>query len=105
LEFLRPGVTPEEVAVALETFRGEVAGLELPSAPERPIRVRTEKDRPQPVLDRDEGKGMTVVVGRIRPCPVLGVKFELLGHNTVRGAAGAAIMNAELLVAKGYLGS
>lgn len=105
VEFDRQGVTPEEAAAAFEGFRGEVVDLGLPSAPERPIRVRTERDRPQPVLDRDEGKGMTVVVGRIRPCPVLGLKFELLGHNTVRGAAGAAIMNAELLVAKGYLGS
>ncbi len=103
VEFVREGVTPEDAVSAFEAFRGEVAGLDLPSAPERPIRVRTERDRPQPVLDRDEGSGMTVVVGRIRPCPVLGLKFELLGHNTVRGAAGAAIMNAELLVAKGYL--
>jgi aspartate-semialdehyde dehydrogenase len=103
VEFHRAGVTPLEVAAALESFCGEVAGMGLPSAPERPIRVRTEQDRPQPVLDRDEGGGMTVVVGRIRPCPVLGMKFELLGHNTVRGAAGAAIMNAELLVARGYL--
>jgi aspartate-semialdehyde dehydrogenase len=105
VEFCRDGVTPREAAEALEAFRGMASMPRLPSAPERPIRVRTEQDRPQPVLDRDEGNGMTVVVGRIRPCPVLGLKFELLGHNTVRGAAGAAILNAELLVAMGYLGN
>jgi len=65
--------------------------------------VREEPDRPQPYLDRDAGGGMAVVVGRVRRCPVLDVKFTLLGHNTVRGAAGAAILNAELLAKRGYL--
>lgn len=93
----------EEVVEALRSFRGPLQGLGLPSAPEHPIVVREEMDRPQPRLDRDEGKGMSVVVGRVRECPVLDYKFLVLGHNTIRGAAGAAILNAELLKAQGYL--
>lgn len=93
----------EEVVEALRSFRGPLQGLGLPSAPEHPIVVREEMDRPQPRLDRDEGKGMSVVVGRVRKCPVLDYKFLILGHNTIRGAAGAAILNAELLKAQGYL--
>lgn len=93
----------EEVVEALWDFRGPLQDLGLPSAPERPIVVRGENDRPQPRLDRDEGRGMSVVVGRVRECPVLDYKFVLLGHNTIRGAAGAAILNAELLKVKGYL--
>ena len=93
----------EEVVEALRNFRGLPQELELPSAPTRPIVVREEADRPQPRLDRDEGGGMSVVVGRVRECPVLDYKFLVLGHNTVRGAAGGAILNAELLVAQGYL--
>ena len=93
----------EEVVEALRGFRGLPQELGLPSAPARPIVVREEADRPQPRLDRDEGGGMSVVVGRVRECPVLDYKFLVLGHNTVRGAAGGAILNAELLVAQGYL--
>jgi len=93
----------EEVVEALRGFRGPLQDLGLPSAPERPIVVREENDRPQPRLDRDEGRGMSVVVGRVRECPVLDYKFVLLGHNTIRGAAGASILNAELLKVKGYL--
>ena len=93
----------EEVMEALRSFRGPLQDLGLPSAPERPIVVREENDRPQPRLDRDEGGGMSVVVGRVRECPVLDYKFLVLGHNTIRGAAGAAILNAELLTAQGYL--
>ena len=93
----------EEVVEALRSFRGPLQGMGLPSAPERPIVVREENDRPQPRLDRDEGRGMSVVVGRVRECPVLDYKFVLLGHNTIRGAAGASILNAELLKVKGYL--
>jgi aspartate-semialdehyde dehydrogenase len=95
--------TPEEVAEALAEFKGLPQALRLPSAPAQPVVVRHEADRPQPRLDRDEQGGMAVVVGRVRPCPVLGVKFLVLGHNTVRGAAGAAILNAELLVAQGII--
>nr|MBC8249784.1 aspartate-semialdehyde dehydrogenase [Anaerolineales bacterium] len=93
----------EDLVEALQSFRGPLQDLGLPTAPERPIVVREENDRPQPRLDRDEGKGMSVVVGRVRECPVLDYKFILLGHNTIRGAAGAAILNAELLHAEGYL--
>jgi len=92
-----------EVAEALASFRGKPQELRLPSAPERPVIVRAERNRPQPILDRDAGKGMASTVGRIRECPVLGMKYTLLGHNTVRGAAGASILNAELLKAEGLL--
>ena len=93
----------EEVLAALEGFRSLPQELGLPSAPPRPIVVRREPDRPQPRLDREEGGGMSVVVGRVRKCPLLDYKMEILGHNTVRGAAGGAILNAELLVAQGYV--
>lgn len=95
--------SPEQATAVLEGFRGRVAELALPSAPPRPVRVRREENRPQPRLDRDEGGGMTVVVGRIRACPVLGLKLVLLAHNTLRGAAGGALLNAELLAARGLL--
>ncbi len=98
MEFDR-AAEPAEVAEALRQFRGDVADLQLPSAT-RPIEVREEPDRPQPRLDRTTGGGMTVVVGRIRSCPVLGTKLELLAHNAVRGAAGATVMNAEILAAR-----
>jgi len=95
--------TLEEVIAALRGFRSLPQELGLPSAPARPIVVKKEPDRPQPRLDREEGGGMSVVVGRVRECPVLDWKLEVLGHNTVRGAAGGAILNAELLLAQGYL--
>jgi aspartate-semialdehyde dehydrogenase len=88
---------------ALRSFTALPQELEMPSAPRRPIVVREEVDRPQPRYDRDEQGGMAVVVGRVRECPVLDYKFVVLGHNTVRGAAGGSILNAELLMAKGYL--
>jgi len=94
---------PSELRDALAAFRGLPQELGLPSAPERPILVRDEPDRPQPRLDRDAGGGMSVTVGRIARDGVLGHRFVVLSHNTVRGAAGAAILNAELLLAKGYL--
>ncbi len=92
----------DAILSALENFRGtpEVAGL--PSSPAEPVRVRRENDRPQPILDRDRGEGMIVTVGRVRPCPVFDAKFVVLGHNTVRGAAGGSIHTAELLVAQGW---
>jgi len=73
------------------------------SAPEPPIVVMAEPNRPQPRLDAGLGGGMAVAVGRIRSCPVLHAKFVAMGHNTVRGAAGAAILNAELMKAEGLL--
>jgi aspartate-semialdehyde dehydrogenase len=99
----RPSVAA--VTDALSAFRGRPQELKLPSAPERPVVVRAERDRPQPIRDRDTGKGMSVVVGRIREDAVLGVKFVALGHNTIRGAAGASVLNAELLAAEGCLGA
>jgi aspartate-semialdehyde dehydrogenase len=84
-------------------FEGEPQRLRLPTAPRRPLRYRDEPDRPQPLWDRDAGHGMTVSVGRLRPCPVLDYKFVCLSHNTLRGAAGAALLNAEFAYARGFL--
>ncbi len=95
-------VTPEAAAEVLAAFRGEPQQLELPSAPRRPLHV-LEGPRPQPSLDRDREDGMAVSVGQIEACPVLGLKLETLVHNTVRGAAGAALLNAEWLLARGFL--
>src|SRR2546430_337887 len=94
---------PAELREAFASFTGVPQELRLPSAPERPILVRDEPDRPQPRLDRDAGGGMSISVGRIARDGVLGHRFIALSHNTIRGAAGAAILNAELLLAKGYL--
>jgi aspartate-semialdehyde dehydrogenase len=94
---------PAELREAFASFRGVPQDLRLPSAPAQPVIVREEPDRPQPRLDRDAGGGMCVTVGRIARDQVLGLRFVALGHNTIRGAAGAAILNAELLLAKGYL--
>jgi len=92
-----------QVVEALRTFRGRPQELGLPSAPDPAIEVMREPNRPQPRLDADRGDGMTVCVGRVRPCPVFHVKFVAMGHNVVRGAAGAAILNAELMVAEGMV--
>jgi len=93
----------EEFKNALRNFSGEPQELKLPMAPEKPIIIREEQDRPQPALDKDEGRGMATVVGRIREDPLFHYKFVLLSHNTIRGAAGAAILNAELLKAKKFI--
>jgi aspartate-semialdehyde dehydrogenase len=90
----------EEVRDALSSWRSLPQELKLYSAPAEPIIVRDERDRPQPRLDRDAGRGMSVTVGRIRPDSVLDYRFVALSHNTIRGAAGAAILNAELLIAR-----
>ncbi len=95
--------THEQVVQALASFRGAPQEKGLPTAPRCPVIVRTERDRPQPVLDRDVENGMATVVGRVREDPVLGWKFVLLGHNTIRGAAGASVLNAELLVSDGLV--
>ena len=89
----------DDIRKALASFTSAPQQLKLYSAPERPIIVRSENDRPQPRLDRDAGNGMSVTVGRITSDNVLDFRFVALGHNTIRGAAGAAILNAELLVA------
>ncbi len=93
-----------DIIAAFDEFRGLPQELNLPLAPKRPIVYRREKDRPQVKLDRDAEKGMATIIGRLRECQVLDYKFALLGHNTLRGAAGATVLNAELLYAKGMLG-
>ena len=95
----------DEVAAALAAFTSEPQARELPLAPTPPIVVHQAQDRPQPRLDVHHGRGMTVHVGRIRPCPILGYKMVALGHNVVRGAAGAALLNAELIVARARSGA
>jgi aspartate-semialdehyde dehydrogenase len=92
-----------DLVSALRTFSGLPSGVVLPSAPKAPIICLSERDRPQPRLDANRADGMAVCVGRVRPCPVLDFKLVALGHNTIRGAAGAAILNAELLAARGWL--
>lgn len=100
---LKQAATPAQAIEAFESFRGVPQELGLPSAPQRPVIVRYEDNRPQPAFDRDDSNGMASIVGRVRECPVLGLKFVVLGHNTVRGAAGASILNAELFREKGLL--
>lgn len=95
--------TPADVIAAMAGFRGRPQELALPTAPDPAIVVMDAPNRPQPRLDADLGGGMAVSVGRVRPCPVLQTRFVALGHNTVRGAAGAAILNAELMLAEGWL--
>jgi aspartate-semialdehyde dehydrogenase len=97
----RPPV--EAIREAWASFQGRPQALKLPSAPAQPIVYLNEANRPQPTLDVDRGRGMTVTVGRLRPCPVLDYKFVALGHNTIRGAAGAAVLNAELMHREGWL--
>jgi aspartate-semialdehyde dehydrogenase len=94
-----------EVEAALTEWTGDEIVRGLPSAPERPLVVAEQADRPQPRRDVDTGRGMTVVVGRVRHDPVLDVKLVALGHNIIRGAAGASVLNAELLVRCGYVPS
>ncbi len=95
-------VTREDILAAWQEFR-PLAGKGLPTAPDQPIEWASQNDRPQPRLDRNRGHGMAVTVGRLRPCGVLDWKFTVLSHNTIRGAAGAAILNAELLASLGKL--
>ncbi len=96
---------PEAVAAVLAGFRAPALVAQLPSAPAAVIEVRPEADRPQPRRDRDAGRGMTTVVGRLRPDPLFHIKFVVLSHNTIRGAAGGALLNGELLAAQGRLKS
>ncbi|WCL47667.1 aspartate-semialdehyde dehydrogenase [Leptospira sp. GIMC2001] len=100
---LKKKVDSKEIIEAWKNFRGEPQKLGLPSAPANPIVYREEQDRPQPRLDLMTGNGMTVVLGRLRPDPILDWKYVVLSHNTVRGAAGAAVLNAELIVNKGLI--
>ena len=93
----------EEARRAIESFRGVPQERNLPSAPPRPVIYMEQPDRPQPRRDVTRENGMAVFIGRLRPCPVLDLKFLAAGHNTIRGAAGAAVLNAELMVSEGLL--
>jgi aspartate-semialdehyde dehydrogenase len=93
----------EDMRQALERFRGLPQERRLPSAPQQPVIYMAEQDRPQPRRDAARENGMAVFVGRLRECPVLHAKFVACGHNTIRGAAGAAVLNAELMVSEGFL--
>jgi aspartate-semialdehyde dehydrogenase len=94
--------TREDLLAAWAEFR-PLAGQGLPTAPDQPVQWAPQDDRPQPRLDRNRGNGMAVTVGRLRPCGLLDWKFTVLSHNTIRGAAGATILNAELLASLGKL--
>jgi len=98
----RPSTVEEAVAV-LTDFRGPNVVRDLPSAPEHPLLVRSEPDRPQPRGYRDTQGGMAVTVGRVRECPLLDLHLVSVSHNTLRGAASGSIPNAETLVAEGYV--
>lgn len=97
----KPGI--DEIKAAFSNFSGLPQQKKLYTAPLRPIHLMEEPDRPQPRRDAMRENGMAVSVGRIRKCPILGYKFVSLGHNTIRGAAGAAVLNAELLHSEGWL--
>jgi aspartate-semialdehyde dehydrogenase len=93
----------EDVRTALNDFQGVPQQRNLPSAPPRPVVCMEQQDRPQPRRDAARENGMSVFVGRVRECPVLDIKFVACGHNTIRGAAGAAVLNAELMLSEGFL--
>lgn len=101
---LRRAATRDDIIAAFRSYRQLPQELGLPSAPDPAVVVRDQLHRPQPRLDRMAGKGMATVVGRIRPCNLFDWRFSLLGHNTIRGAAGGSILNAELMVHQGYIG-
>jgi len=103
IEFTGAKPSLDELKGVWRSYRSVPQELALPSAPQQPIVVREEIDRPQPRKDRDAENGMAIVVGRLRPCKVFDYRFVGLSHNTVRGAAGGAILMAELLKVKGYL--
>jgi len=100
---LKDSAPLKDVKQVLSTFSALPQELKLHSAPEQVIIVRDEKDRPQPRLDRDAGNGMSITIGRLQPDTVFDYRFVALSHNTIRGAAGAAILNAELMIATGNL--
>ena len=95
--------TEADIRRAFDTFRALPQERELPSAPKFPVQYMTEADRPQPRKDAERDRGMATFLGRLRPCPVFDWKFVALGHNTVRGAAGAAVLNGELMASEGLL--
>jgi aspartate-semialdehyde dehydrogenase len=97
--------TREQILAAWKEFGGKPQQLSLPSAPKPFLHYFEEDNRPQTKLDRDRGAGQAVTIGRLRPDPVFDWKFVALSHNTVRGAAGGAVLTAELLKAEGFLGA
>ncbi|HEY1014256.1 MAG TPA: aspartate-semialdehyde dehydrogenase [Herpetosiphonaceae bacterium] len=103
LGFERPPADAAELIAALREWRSLPQELRLPSAPEAPVLVTEAADGPQPRRDRNAADGMATTVGRVRPCPILDYKLVLLGHNTIRGAAGGSLLNAELLAAQGLI--
>ncbi len=100
---LARSTVPDEIKKAWNSFSSEPQQLQLPMAPEHPIYYFEEPNYPQPKIHRDLDKGMAVSIGRLRDCALLDYKFVLLSHNTIRGAAGGAILNAELAVEKGLI--
>lgn len=100
---LKSKATVEDLVKVWRAFRALPQERDLPSAPKHPIVVRSEPDRPQPKFDLSTEQGMATVIGRARACPVLQFKYTALSHNTIRGAAGAALLNAELMKSEGYL--
>jgi aspartate-semialdehyde dehydrogenase len=101
---LKQPASVEAVEAAFANFTSDIDDLELPTAPRPVMIVESRSDRPQPRLDRDRDGGMVVIVGPVSECPILDYRFRLLSHNTLRGAAGAAILNAELLYRRGFIG-
>ena len=99
----RDRVTPEDAVSALRDWQGDPSTLDLPTRPAKTIIVTDEPNRPQPRRDVNEGDGMSVIVGRVRPDPILDIRMVALGHNTIRGAAGGSVLNAELLARTGRL--
>lgn len=100
---LESSPTMDEVAQAWESFTAPAEIADLPSSPEQPLQYLKQTNRPQIRRDRNAGQGMTISVGRLRECALLGYKFSTLGHNTVRGAAGCSVLNAELMASRGYI--
>jgi aspartate-semialdehyde dehydrogenase len=100
---LERDASPEAILATWEDYLPEPQQLHLPSAPEHALVYRDEPDRPQTLRDCNAGHGMAITIGRLRRCPILSYKFVLLGHNTIRGAAGGSILNAELCVSKGFI--
>jgi aspartate-semialdehyde dehydrogenase len=100
---LRDKPSEADLRAAIENFRSVPQERNLPSAPPKPVIYMAANDRPQPRRDAERENGMAVFIGRLRPCPVLDYKFIALGHNTIRGAAGAAVLNAELMCTEGLL--
>jgi aspartate-semialdehyde dehydrogenase len=100
---LKTKASADEIISSWRSFSSVAQTSNLPSAPKPPIIYDCSPDRPQPRFDVDRGAGMAVTVGRLRPCSIFDWKFTVLSHNTIRGAAGAALLNAELLKSQGYL--